>query len=86
MKISTEKLYTKTRIFDNYPTFGRAQLITDYYDDAADNLYALIDYLNDYEKTKTEKTKLRECLIKLGEVKRAIVEIYNQEVEEQSEM
>jgi len=76
MKISTDRLYSKARIFKDAPYIGPSQQIVKYFDDCLDNLMALHVYLDDFEKTKSDKLKIRECMSNLAQIKNKVLSIY----------
>ena len=79
MKINTDRLYSKTRIFKDAPYIGPSQQIVEYFDDCLDNLMALHVYLDNFEKTKLDKLKIRECINNLAQIKNKVLDIYEYE-------
>jgi hypothetical protein len=83
MKISTNKLYEKTRIKDNFPYIGPSNSIIEYFDDALDNLMALHICLDDYTNTKSAKAEIKKCMENLSKIKDAVNSIdYEENMED----
>lgn len=83
-----DKLYKETRIFNDYPYIGPSQSIVTYFDDCLDNLLALDIYLQDFQKTKRDRLKIKECINNLSQIKDTVLGIDeyenpNDEVEEE---